>query len=84
MLPAMSVTSTPRRLHVEHVMGTVFSLDVRSPSSPDEAIEQVVSWLHEVDATFSTYREESAIRRLDRGAVTLAEVGPEHHESFSL
>jgi thiamine biosynthesis lipoprotein len=58
--------------HVEHVMGTVFSLDVRDPV-PLAAVDGVVEWLHWVDATFSTYREGSEICRLDRGELTLEE-----------
>lgn len=71
----MSVASSPRQVHVEHVMGTAVSIDVRSSRSLDGAIAQVVGWLHEVDATFSTYREDSAIRLLDRGVVSLDDVG---------
>lgn len=61
--------------HVEHVMGTVVSLDVRGERDPRAAVARAIAWLHEVDATFSTYREDSAIRRLDRAELTLAEVG---------
>lgn len=68
-------TGTAHPPHVEHVMGTVVSLDVRDPRDPGTALARVVDWLHEVDATFSTYREDSAIRRLDRAELTLAEAG---------
>jgi thiamine biosynthesis lipoprotein len=71
----MSAASASRQVHVEHVMGTVVSIDVRSEGPAREAIADVVAWLHQVDATFSTYREDSAIRRLDRGAMSLAEAG---------
>ena len=53
--------------HVEHVMGTVVSLDVRATAPAREAVAAVVAWLHEADATFSTYRADSAVRRLERG-----------------
>jgi thiamine biosynthesis lipoprotein len=36
--------------------------------------------LREVDATFSTYRDDSEISRLDRGEITLAECRPEVDE----
>ncbi len=71
----MSVTFIRRRVHVEHVMGTVVSIEVRSSAPADRLIARVVTWLHEVDATFSTYREDSVIRSLDRGAVSLHEIG---------
>ncbi|MDT4907501.1 MAG: hypothetical protein QOI69_742, partial [Pseudonocardiales bacterium] len=34
-------------------MGTVFSIDVRDPVVDPAEIEDVVRWLHWVDATFS-------------------------------
>ena len=71
----MSVASAPRQVHVEPVMGTIVSIDVRSGAPAGDAIANVVTWLHEVDATFSTYREDSVIRRLDRGAISLDKAG---------
>lgn len=50
-------------------MGTVFSFDIRPPGVDQCAIEQAVRWLHQVDATFSTYRADSPISRLARGEV---------------
>ncbi|MEV6315590.1 FAD:protein FMN transferase [Streptomyces sp. NPDC051776] len=70
----------PERLrHVEHVMGTVFSFDVRGPATPAarDALARSVAWLHHVDALFSTYRPDSRISRLDRGELTVAECEPE-------
>lgn len=63
-------------LHVEHVMGTVFSFDIRDRPTPAiaGALRAAVAWLHHVDALFSTYRPESAISRLARGTATLDEV----------
>jgi len=46
---------------VEHVMG----MPVRVEGSVDAA--RVFSWLRWVDATFSTYRPDSEVSRLDRG-----------------
>ena len=44
----------------------------------DEAVfDQVFAWLRFVDRTFSTYREDSDISRLNRGELTLAQT----HES---
>jgi thiamine biosynthesis lipoprotein len=56
-----------RRVRVEHCMGTVFSLDVRTPEVGDEALDEAVRWLHWVDSTFSTYQPDSWISRLGRG-----------------
>jgi len=62
-------------------MGTVVSIDVREPGSQvpavAAAVEAAVAWLHEVDARFSVYREDSEIRRLDRGELALDDCHPD-------
>jgi thiamine biosynthesis lipoprotein len=68
-------------VRVEPVMGTVVSLDVRDPG-PDPAataaaVEAAVAWLHEVDARFSVFREDSEVRRLDRGELALDDCHPD-------
>jgi FAD:protein FMN transferase len=55
-----------RQVHVEHVMGTAVSFDLRTPGDPAD-LADAVALLHRADALFSTYREDSAVRRLDRG-----------------
>src|SRR6185436_8804904 len=45
--------------------------------------ELAFAWLREVDAVFSTYREDSEIRRLDRGELALADCRPEVDEVLS-
>jgi thiamine biosynthesis lipoprotein len=68
-------------VHVEQVMGTVVSIDVRDPETPDgalrDAIGAAVAWLHEVDARFSVHRADSEIRRLDRGELGFDECHPD-------
>lgn len=63
--------------HVEEVMGTTVSIDVRDPVIDRPGCGEVVRWLHHADATFSTYRADSPISRLGRGELTLAEAGAE-------
>ncbi len=63
--------------HVEHVMGTAVSIDVRDPSAPQAAIEDVVGWLHHVDETFSPYRDDSTISAIGRGELSFAELTDE-------
>ncbi len=58
---------------VEQCMGTVFSIDVRSPGVDPAAIEDVVGWLHWVDATFSTYQSGSQVSRVGRGELAVAD-----------
>jgi thiamine biosynthesis lipoprotein len=48
---------------VEHLMGMPVSVDVRG----DADLDPVFDWLRWVDATFSTYRDDSEIARLARG-----------------
>jgi FAD:protein FMN transferase len=66
-----------RTVHVEHCMGTVFSIDVRDPGAWTEAIADVVGWLHHVDAVFSTYRPGSDISRLRRRELRPADADPD-------
>ena len=54
-------------IHVEHVMGTAVTFDVRGDRPACEAIGAATGWLHDVDAQFSTYRPDSAVCRFDRG-----------------
>ncbi len=59
-------------------MGTVVSIDVRSADGPiDAAVERAVAWFHAVDARFSTFRDDSEIRRLDRGELPLDDCHPD-------
>ena len=54
------MTVTLRRtVHVEHCMGTVFSIDIRDPGDWTDAVADVVARLHHADRVFSTYRPDS-------------------------
>ncbi len=44
--------------------------DICDASVGVETLRSVIEWLHWVDATFSTYRENSQISRLNRGELT--------------
>lgn len=72
----MTTTELARTVHVEHCMGTVFSIDVRDPGEWDDAIAECVAWLHRVDAVFSTYRPDSDVSRIRRGELTVAKADP--------
>jgi thiamine biosynthesis lipoprotein len=63
---------------VRDIMGMPIGIDLRDPGAVD--VEPAFAWLREVDAVFSTYREDSEISRLDRGEMTLAECRPEVDE----
>ncbi len=66
-----------RTRHVEHCMGTVFTIDVRDPGSWGGAIGEAVAWLHRVDAVFSTYRADSDISRIRRGRLAIEDADPD-------
>ena len=61
--------------HVDKCMVTVFSIDVRSPGCDPSALDDVLALLHEIDATFSTYRADSEISRLARHEIDLDDCG---------
>ncbi|MGO4458128.1 FAD:protein FMN transferase [Streptomyces sp. M-16] len=78
-MPERETGSTERLRHTEHVMGTVFSFDLRHRPTPatQAALAEAVAWLHHVDRTFSTYRPDSAISRIDNGSMRLADAPQE-------
>src|SRR6476469_3506440 len=78
-LPAMPTALHPRHVHVEQVMGTVVSFDLRGADGPaaDAACNRVMAWLHDVDRRFSTYRDDSEINRIDRGELSVAAASPD-------
>jgi thiamine biosynthesis lipoprotein len=59
------------RSRLEHVWGTVVSIDVRDPATTDAIVdaawESVRAELHRIDAVFSTFRDDSVISRLRAG-----------------
>jgi thiamine biosynthesis lipoprotein len=61
---------------VRHIMGMPIGIDAREPVD----LEIAFGWLREVDETFSTYREDSEISRLERGELTLADCRSEVDE----
>jgi FAD:protein FMN transferase len=62
--------------HVEQVMGTAVSIELADDLPAErlrELIAEVCAWLHEVDARFSTYKDDSEVSRLRRGEITVAD-----------
>ncbi len=72
-----ALTGPARTVHVEHCMGTVFSIDIRDDGDWRDAIGAVASWLHRVDALFSTYEDDSEISRIRRGDLRALDASPE-------
>ena len=63
--------------HVEHVMGTVVSIEL-ADDRPDAELAgwvgEVCAWLHKVDRRFSTYKEDSEVCRFRRRELALEEL----------
>jgi thiamine biosynthesis lipoprotein len=57
-------------------MGTVFTIDIRDPGDWTDPVRDVVTWLHRVDAIFSTYRTDSDISRIRRGELPVGDADP--------
>ncbi|MFD9918229.1 FAD:protein FMN transferase [[Kitasatospora] papulosa] len=74
----MSDTTAGLR-HVEHVMDSVFSFDIRDEPTPAvrRALDEAVHHLHRIDEVFSTYPPDSCISRLGRGEIRREDCPPE-------
>jgi FAD:protein FMN transferase len=66
--------------HVEDVMGMPWMFDICDTTVGADALRSVIQWLHWVDATFSTYRADSQIARLNRRELTREQLHPDVRE----
>lgn len=58
-------------------MGFPVQIDVCDPLIPEDAVSSAFGWLHEVNARFSTYREDSEVSRLNRGELAFEQLHPD-------
>ncbi|MFL5681114.1 MAG: FAD:protein FMN transferase [Chloroflexota bacterium] len=65
---------------VAPTMGTTVSIDVRDEGVDRRILDDAVAALADIEARFSTYSEDSEIRRLDRGDISTADVHPDVRE----
>jgi len=65
---------------VAPIMGTTVSIDVRDEAVSGAALETAVQILRDLDARFSTYREDSEIRRIERGELAITHAHPDVRE----
>jgi len=82
-LPADALAIS-RTVRAESMMGTVITVDVRDPGIGEAAVDSAFAWFREVDGTFSTFRLDSEINRLDRGEIAERECRPEVWEVLGL
>ena len=62
---------------VESIMGTTVSVAVHPPLVSNEALDAFFGQLRDVDARFSTYRDESEVSRLARGELAEVDASPD-------
>ena len=72
-----------RTVHVEHVMGTVVSIDARGALAVD-VLAEAVALLHRLDALCSTYRPGSEVSRVARGELALSGADPDVQRAAEL
>jgi thiamine biosynthesis lipoprotein len=79
-------SSIVKRTFVEQVMGMPASVLLRGDDldGVDAVVAEVYELLREVDAVFSTYREDSAVSRLRAGELAVAEAPPAVQEVLAL
>jgi thiamine biosynthesis lipoprotein len=65
----MNATATHELRRVEAVMGTTVSIDIQPPLVAEAVLDEVVERLHDVDARFSPYRDDSEVSRLADGGL---------------
>ena len=58
-------------------MGMPIRIEVRDAHVDPAALDRAFAWFRWVDATFSTYKPDSVISRLNRGELPLSEAHPE-------
>jgi len=61
---------------VEQVMGLPITIAVRSGEGQAGLVDEVYGWLRWVDATFSTYKKDSDISRIERGELAAEKAHP--------
>jgi FAD:protein FMN transferase len=67
----------PGTCRVESVMGMPIVVDVRDDHVDEGVLDRMFDWLRWVDATFSTYKDDSEISRLNRGELAVEDAHPD-------
>ncbi len=70
----------PGARRVEHVMGMPIVIDLRDDGAGDDLLDLAFGEFREIDARFSTYRDDSEIMRINRGVLALADAHPDVRE----
>jgi thiamine biosynthesis lipoprotein len=65
------LAALPGTRRVEDIMGMPILVDVRDDGIDEDLLDDMFDWFRWVDETFSTYRHDSEISRLNRGELSL-------------
>jgi len=76
-MTATASPTLPGVCRVEQIMGLPVVVDVRDDSEAGAAVGRLFEWLRWVDATFSTFKEDSEISRINRGELRRDDAHPE-------
>ena len=71
------LATLPGVRRVEHIMGMPVVVDVRDEHVDEGVLDDMFDWLRWVDATFSTYKDDSEISRLNRGELAIENAHPD-------
>lgn len=71
-----SATALPGVRRVEQIMGLPIVVDVRDDGPAGAALDDLFAWLRWVDETFSTFKDDSEISRINRGELRRDEARP--------
>ena len=66
----------PGSRRVEQIMGMPIVVDVRDDGVADTALDELFAWLRWVDETFSTFKDDSQISRINRGELSRGDAHP--------
>jgi len=74
---SVAAPALPGVRRVEQIMGLPVVVDIRDDDEAGPALERMFDWLRWVDATFSTFKEDSEISRINRGELRRDDAHPE-------
>jgi thiamine biosynthesis lipoprotein len=66
------------------MMGMPITLEVLDPAASSETLEMVFAYFDYIDHTFSTYKEDSEISRINQGRLALAQASEDMQTIFAL
>jgi thiamine biosynthesis lipoprotein len=74
---SVAIHELPGTRRVEQIMGLPIVVDVRDDDEAGPALDRLFDWLRWVDATFSTFKEDSEISRINRGMLRRDDAHPD-------